>query len=236
MSDLADEISASPAPVLLPDTCAVLDVIRTGLFRRTDKRNLTAARGIAAAAVEEARRLWIITPQQVIEEWGRNHENVTAEVEKALRNKHEHLGVLRELSEIVPGATFAAPDLRGLSLASRLEDAAVALVDAARVLDADLHATMRAVERTNQGRKPAARGKDSIGDCMIFEHILAFGHELRGRGFAPPIIFVSSNTRDYGSPSDSGNELLPQLAGAGIQFVNDLAYAAAVLGPTVVLV
>jgi tRNA A37 methylthiotransferase MiaB len=44
---------------------------------------------------------------------------------------------------------------------------------------------------------PARRGKDSSKDCLVYETYLEAVTSLRNAGVVKPIVFLSSNTKEY---------------------------------------
>ena len=60
----------------------------------------------------------------------------------------------------------------------------------------------RALARVNAPRTPA-RGQDSIKDCVIVEAYLESARQLRAAGLSAPIVFASSNTKEYYAPSST---------------------------------
>jgi hypothetical protein len=55
----------------------------------------------------------------------------------------------------------------------------------------------KAFQRVNANIAPAAQGKESSKDCLVFETYLEIWTALRAMGLAAPIVFLSSNTREY---------------------------------------
>ena len=65
----------------------------------------------------------------------------------------------------------------------------------------------RAYFRSTQAIPPARSGKDSIKDCVILETYLDRVRELREDGLTAPIVFLSSNTKDYAELSEEEAEV-----------------------------
>ena len=57
--------------------------------------------------------------------------------------------------------------------------------------------TSRAFTRVNQAKTPARKGKDSMKDCVVIETYLEVVSELRSANLTTPIVFVSSNVKDF---------------------------------------
>jgi hypothetical protein len=55
----------------------------------------------------------------------------------------------------------------------------------------------KAITRMNGNIPPGRRGKDSSKDCIVFETYLKFADVLRTEGSTAPIVFLSSNIREY---------------------------------------
>src|SRR5580700_10795562 len=79
LEQLAQRILAERAPVLLLDTCSILDVVRVPL-RQTRGDLLGAAQRIVNRVHGLPRGLWIVISEQVYQEWQDNAPSVVGEV------------------------------------------------------------------------------------------------------------------------------------------------------------
>lgn len=70
-------------------------------------------------------------------------------------------------------------------------------------------AIKKALARMNAGRAPARRGKESSKDCLVYETVIEKTSALRAIDQTTPIVFVSSNTKEY---QTEGSVLNPEIA------------------------
>ena len=220
---LARNILANRAPVLLLDTCAIIDIIRSPI-RATKGDLLGAAHRLLAHAEASPRRLWIVVNEQVAHEWRDNASNVAGEVRAEIsRTETAARGLLASAREIAPGQRMSDFSLGGLDLENLLLARGKSLLDSASTIADDDICRQRA-----EGRMRKRLAPSSYKDCHIIEHFLELGGRLRKVGFSDPVIFVSSNTNDYGkSPGDP--PLDDEFRAVNCQFVTNIAQAESIL-------
>ena len=219
LADAVKQLAATKRPVLYLDTCALLDVVRAPCRDRTDHLLAAVARIEKAA---RAKRVVLCAAEITRDEWVRNIDVVLADVERSERDTDravqqfviaaQRAGKPRTARARI-GALEVPPKLRGWS--ERMLQSTVLVAPTAGVIEA-------AWGRQAQRRLPARRGKDSVGDCTIFETLLAIG---RGLGSTQPLVFLTSNTQDFGHP-----DLAMQLAPVGATAAFHWAWAANDLG------
>jgi len=187
-------IASAGVPVLCIDTCSLLDIMRDPTRESARVHDRQGAVDLVASA--EAGQFICLMAEQVAIEFAEHDQRVQEEADSNLRKVREQIKRINLLS-----AVYGAPGTTDLS---HLDDhVARARTIVGRWL-ARLEtvvpgsgAPARAFARVNAGRAPAQRGKDSTKDCLVYETYLeAVGH-LRDAGLAEPIVFLSSNTREY---------------------------------------
>lgn len=108
------------------------------------------------------------------------------------------------LAVSVPAAAPLRPD----DLPGQFRDFAQRLLGTATVLARDLQCLLRAVDRLIAKRRPSHRKE--MKDSMNLEQILELARLLSDSApFPHPIVFVSSNTRDFAAPN--GIDIHPEL-------------------------
>jgi hypothetical protein len=202
-------ILASPAPVLLGDTCVFLDLIRDPTREGLTGANVDAAHRLIARAEAKPPTVWIVLISQVLSEIAANREPVKQASEAAIKKLEEQvLRVKASLSSY--GLTVPAPTL----IAAGLPE--VASVSLQRILDASLHLTTpkgvnsKVWTRIAANAAPAQKGQQAK-DCLIIESYLHVCRQLRIAGYALPVVFFTSNTQDY-STSTQRSQVHPTLA------------------------
>jgi len=190
-----DEIVIAQVPIVLPDTCILLDILRSPRRESTDTRSVEAARAIAEA-VKVAGRVGSVVASQVQVELGNNRGNVLQDAKDGLRKLQAELQRIDGWS-IALGVNGQADVSHGMSAITQCEPilddwAAHSLI--APTTDA---LTGLAYQRMMRRVTPARQGKDSFKDCLVVETYLAVSGELRAKGYNGIIVFASSNTAEF---------------------------------------
>lgn len=94
------------------------------------------------------------------------------------------------------------------------------------------HVPARALARLNEPRTPARRGKDSMKDCVVIETYLDVARALRNEGLARPIVFASSNVKDFAGEHGStlNDDLAAEFLALSMEYAPNLAAAKHQLG------
>lgn len=202
-------LTAIGAPVLLADTCALLDMVRAPIIEAFSVDDAAAVRHAIGRLEAPTPSLSIVVNEQVVAEFGKHCSTVEAQTRDMLAATTNAVsGMLTRMGGLAGAVPLTAIDLAaqgfpqtGLNLVERLLSRAVVLADA----DTE---KVGAMHRVSYATPPASRGKASPQDCLITETYLRLALELRAARFDRPIVFFSSNTRDYCGP---GRTLLPPL-------------------------
>lgn len=221
--DLCQEICQAPAPVVMLDTCAVLDVIRAPIRPKLPPNVVLAAQELTGGALLHPRTVWLVATETILNEWQDHRDATAGEVLRQLRRIDNEVEVARVVAgHSQPARVVTQPGLGSLGLETELRQTAQEMLDAAEVITTDEQAELRAGRRVQLGRAPSSKGKSEYKDCLIFEHYLALSHCLQQAGYAEPRFLVTSNIRDYGNPTGPDNPLAPDLAAVSLQYVTDL--------------
>jgi hypothetical protein len=227
---LAARIIAEPAPVVLPDTCSVLDIIRSAFRPGIQADVVEAAISLTGRAIQTPRSLWIVTPEQVVREWDDNSGNVKGELTALIRLTEQHSIRLAEAAGmLLPSARLSRLTLGALKLDDRVFDVAEQFLNAAIVLKEHGDCISKAHARLVRRVAPSSAQKQEYKDCVVIEHCLALCHALRLGHFAEQLIFVTSNSADYGRVPALTPPLDTEFAGVGLQYVSNLAWAKSLL-------
>lgn len=230
ISSLVDLIKQAPAPVVLLDTCALLDIVRASHREELSAEGVEAALSLAGRARQHPRGAWLVAAEVVDTEWADNWEHVVAEARREIGQLERRMDKLRSVAKhVVPLETIAPLDLDRLQIQDHLKSAAHVLLKLTNIIAPDPDVIMRARTRVTTGTPPAAKGKQEYKDCEIFEHYLALGRALQADGFQQDLFFVSSNTKDYGTPGKLLPQLEADLLSARMQFITSFAWLNALL-------
>src|SRR5471030_7143 len=154
---IAQKIIAAPKPVLLIDTCSLLDIVR--IPTREDDKAEQIIKG-AMGVLDRAKHgdLYLAIADTVHYEYHDNLETVLGEA-KDMATKRERQAKHYVLASGLAGLPIAGPGpfvpeiLLGI-----LSQLATNIVNAAFVIDSDNMCNGRAYARSVQGRAPASKG------------------------------------------------------------------------------
>lgn len=185
--------------MLCVDTCTVLDVIRDITRETVFLHNVTAGLALLTAA-ETGPTLVVLMAEQVTIELADHVADVEGEAHKGLAKFQSQAQRINDVA--------AAYGAQGILQINHLNDhvsRAKMVLDrwttVARLVPHNEGVGSRAFRRVNEPRTPARRGKDSMKDCVIVEAYIEAARQLRAAGLTAPIVFASSNTKEYYAPN-----------------------------------
>ena len=181
------------------DTCVILDIMRDPA--RDDIRVLDQAASLELLPeVESGKRLTALIAEQVRKEFCDTVDVVHEEAKTSLAKFRDQVSKLDELSTLYksPGEVDLSHlnnhENRCRKVAERWLKAGTPVPQPSQILE-------RAFDRVNRALAPARRGKGNMKDCVILETYLERVRQLRSDGITTPIVFVSSNKKDYAEPN-----------------------------------
>lgn len=206
-TDIA-RIVASGAPVLCLDTCTMLDLMRDPT-RETVRAHERQAALDLLVAVEGRNGLVALLANQVWHEFGEHVQAVQDEAAHAIAKLKAQLGRIDAVA-VVYGSIGAANVAHLDDHVTRARAIVDRWIKAATPARQGPDIPSLALARLNKAQTPARKGKDSMKDCVVIETYLDVVHALRAAGHTRPIVFASSNVKDYAS--DIGSALKADLA------------------------
>ena len=207
---LAAKLSEANLPILLLDTCAILDVVRTPVRNQLCTHDIDAIHTLIFQAMRKPPEVSFVISQQVVLEFQEHIDRVETETRDLLRKAGEEFAaILERIQALSPCSSIPAPvDLLSLGFPNQGRNLAEQIVRASSVLTDDPNAVLRAWNRVRLAKPPATRSKQSIKDCVITENCLSLASSLRTFGFSRNMVFTTSNLRDY---EQSHTSLHPEL-------------------------
>ena len=189
---------------LLIDTCVWIDIAKD----RKQQSLLTALERLI-----EHKKVEIIVPRIVIDEFGRNKSRIVQDATKSmsstLKRAKELVGEFgkgakaRKIIEEISNIDFLVPSLGDAAVDSvvRIE----ALFKVAKVVETTDPVTLRAARRAIEKKAPFHLHKNSMADAVLFEtyHELVTTAKIKGLRFS----FVTHNVKDFSLPN--GDTRLP---------------------------
>lgn len=215
-------------PLLCIDTCCILDVMRDPTRDGMHAWNFRDALYLLDC-MERKNSLATLVSDQVLFELTSNIDEVQAETQTALARIANRMtridSILSEFGST--GSTNTSHFNDHACRARAIVDRWVAACIVAPQSDA---VAGRALRRVNQVRAPARRGKESMKDCVVLETYIEAMKGLRDSGFALPIVFLSSNTKDYEDGGRLRAELEIEFSALGVDFAPNFGAARHLLG------
>lgn len=197
--DLATEIKEADTPVLLLDTCTILDVVRAPIRDQLTIHDIQAVHTLIGRAADAPPTVSFVISTQVLQEFGEHIVEVEKETgDKLEKTSNEFGAILRRMEALSPNCGFPrAVDLLDLGFPERGRQLADKIVQLSSVLAEDQDDILKAYSRVTRAMPPATRTKQSVKDCHITESYLRLAASLCCCGFSRNMVFASSNTKDY---------------------------------------
>jgi hypothetical protein len=229
IDEAAGQFMAAGIPVLLLDTCILLDIVRSTYrcLRNYAERALELLR-LASTTPPEC---IVVISSVVAREWVANAQDVTAEVTGHFAKMDEQSSHFHDGCEALGiDLAFGRAGYKSAGLAEKLLDLTQRLLSGTLQLDADDGSRARAFERMFNDLPPS-RKQGQVKDCVIIEDYLALCRKLQAAGFTNKRVFCTSNTNDY---CEAGRGLHPNLAdefsACGLTFTTNLPMAVHEIG------
>ena len=230
---VAASLVLSNRPILLPDSCVLLDPIRAAMRPGELDKCTDAAKKILSLAETPNQSIQIAVASLVAQEWNNNVASVLAELKGRFAEAEKLvsriiadsalMGVVHSQTEVslsshpLPEALFQMSEAI-LSLAIRLDP-----------LDS---ANARAIARAASRARPGRAGGE-IKDCVIVEECLELARVLRQSGFTKRVVFCTSNTRDYCENRTLAANLASEFKAVQMEFTTSLPWAHSILASDV---
>jgi hypothetical protein len=227
-AEVARRVIAAPAPVLLIDTCALLDLMRDPRRDTFSSENVEAAHRLLRKVEERPRSLWLPIVRQVLIELDDNKPFVRIDAEKAIRNLQE---TIERVQSIFTAHGLATSAINPKLVDSEFSETTVRVVE--KFISSALHVTTpRGAERCAfvriaQNIAPSKKGKQAK-DCLVFESYLMVATHLRAHGFDGSIVFLTTNKNDYShmpSAAVPHPDLASELTTLNISYATNLLMA-----------
>jgi len=230
ISEVTAGILKNPLPVLMLDTCSILDVIRAPA--RHQAEIVPFVQRIAANAVSTPAGCFLVSSSRIPDEFCENLCSAVIQLRKFLTSFDRSSRQIWAAHGSFESGEAAHPvSIAELNLAPRLKQLAESLLLASAIIEGTDDLKLRATLRAAACRPPARKGK--IKDSIIIEEYLELSHRLTENGFSEPLVFLSSNTKDYcfGKKSNQLNEdLAKDFKDVGLQYCFHWAHAAQLIG------
>lgn len=228
ITNAVNTINLNKSPVLFVDTCSILDVFRT-IFRDGVPVDIISS-AIDITERFNATSVWLVVSETIITELQENKLTVLNELKKAIKAVDErNILFLAAINMITPPPTKTIHKFDSYNIDTHLNNIVDNFISKCLVLNLEEHHSAKAMNRVIKGVSPSNKGKQQAKDCLIFEIFLDFSKRLRDSGFNNHIVFISSNSNDYGKPNNADNPLKDEFLNINAKYVNTLSWAVSVL-------
>ncbi len=219
--DLAAQIAKADVPVLLLDTCTILDVVRAPLLDHLGIHDIEAVHTLISRATGSSPGVSMVITEQVHQEFREHIDAVETETRYGIKKASDRFaGILKRMQELstkdyIPDSV----DLCSLGFPQRGRYLAEQIVDTSSTLTDHADEVLKAYDRVKRGKPPATRAKQSVKDCMIAESYLRLAATLHTGGFSWNMVFATSNTKDYEQGHSSLHpELRTEFCSASLEY------------------
>lgn len=215
-------------PVLCLDTCVFLDIIRDVTRDSISIHNVKASMDLLLKAEIEEKIVVLMAPQ-VRDELLANEKNVEDDLVNSLE---KFKGRVEKVNDIA--SAFGADGQISIAHLDGHVDRAKNVLDRWKNISYLVpqydSVLARAFRRVSLSITPARKGKDSMKDCVVTETYLDIADELRKSGLKAPIVFSSSNTKDYLDSKKLADDIAKDFSLYGIQYSSCFGEAKHLLG------
>ena len=179
ISDAVKQILATPAPLLLLDTCSLLDIIRQPIRDGIQLNTITSAIRLATRADYNPKDLWVFILSIIMDEIHDNILSVVKDLNIFINQTDNRIMKLNDAFSIIgPFNPILLYQRQHLILQDELKRISSNLLNRAMIIEEDDACMLRAVKRACSNIPPAQKGSQTK-DCVIIEHYLELCSRLR---------------------------------------------------------
>ncbi len=219
IENVTSQILASNSSSLFIDTCALLDFIRVP-YRSGSALNYSALDNL----IRKAPTNHIVTTALNLDEVNRNISNVKIELERFINKVKMQMKHVAEASHYVnAGFNLVYDEIDTFDIPQKFENKLNALINSMRIIEMDDSTYTVGAKRCAQKTAPSANGE--LNDSVIYCHFHKVWKDLRSSGYSNKIIFLTSNSRDFGTPSNIIDPIKSELLNCNVIFVDKLNWA-----------
>lgn len=217
-------------PILCFDTCSALDLMRDPTRETANVSDRKTALNLLMS-IERSGYLVSLMAKQVRQEFNEHVDKIEKETATALQKLREKLQRIDEIT-----GAYGASGFTNISHlddhAKRARKIADRWIAPARLIEKTEVIYLRAVQRVLEPRSSARKGKDSLKYCIVIETYLDIVRRLRRTNLSKPIVFISSNTKEYTRENRMRlkDELEKEFASVDLKYTPNFAAAKHYLG------
>ncbi len=219
---------ATGVPVFLVDTCALLDIIRVPLRQSQKMSHLEGAIDILQKMASSS--LSVVVTTTIEREYSDHINQICVELERYVAKLiADNERLINSIESVNLAYEFNIIRMNTIKLSDALKTIADGILKDSIILDRDDECIGKAHTRVERYSAPSQRGKSEAKDCVIVEHFLKFSHELRDSGFSGKMVFITSNSRDYGTAPKFRSPLDQDFQKVNVLYANTFKWALSLL-------
>ncbi len=192
INEVAHQLLKHQKPVLFLDTCAILDIIRMPNRLRASELNAV----IKIANQTQSNLCSVVAASIVPDEFASLVQDTESELKKFLDELQNSVDNFNLACQSVSLDIETDYSFDQSTLPTTLRKLAESLLNNALILTAQDNLRLQALDRVVFQVAPARKG-GQIKDCILIEEYLELAQQLYSAQFTYPLVFISSNTKDF---------------------------------------
>jgi PIN domain len=208
--DVAAQLVTADVPVLLLDTCFILDIVRAPIRDNFGVHDIDAVSTLLERLLKTPPGVSLVITELVKHEFFEHIDEIESKTLKALNSLTEQVAsILERMAALSPGQDIPRGiDLQSLGFPANSRRLAEKIFHMSTVLADHIDERNKASDRVIFVKPPATKATQSFKDCLITESYLSLASALQKIGFCRKTVFATSNTSDY---QQGGRDLHPDL-------------------------
>ncbi len=193
LKKIAEQICRKNLPLLLPDTCSLLDIIRD-VARKDEVKDVLFGLSVGKACANPNPKCSVAVASVIPKEYADHFEQAQGTVSTTFGSLYKYIARINKI-RVAQGFDELQAD-QDTSTIPYLTSVVESLLDSSWEIQENPEQILKAHHRV-VAKSPPSGGKNSYKDCLIWEEYLALAECIRKAGGSMPIAFVSSNKSDF---------------------------------------
>ena len=225
IDDICNSCLHRELPVVFFDSCSILDIVNS-----LHSNSLPENYALSAFELIKLHKtsIWLITSQNVCEEWKDNIDNVLSTMDKEILKVDRNISSMTSLSNLLLNTSYQFPNISSLKITKHVRALSERFLNTCLHIERKVEHTLRAMQRVRKNEAPARKGKPEPKDCEIIECFLDTCKSLKSKGFKGRFLFFTANKDDFGSNKKLKPPLDRQFSEIGAELINSIDHVLAI--------
>ena len=224
IDDAKNILLENNTPIILIDTCSLMDIIRT-CYR--DNINISHLVGASEVIERINQNKLSIVLTNIVKDESLEHKistltDLLAEQRKVKKSLDKLIQISTKLGISYEFIRNTNPS--NISLDNIFSSIIDNFINHAIILDDDDDCYTKATKRSISNITPSQKGKGEIKDCVIIEHYLKLVTMLRNSNYTEKIVFITNNSNDFGGAPNPRQPLNIDFNTLKISYCNDFKW------------